>query len=554
MKDRLEIWGGVECSVVRLRDGTRDQLRETGHFHRTGDLRLIAGMGIKTLRYPVLWELVAGDGSYDWQWPDARLGELRRLGIRPIAGLIHHGSGPKSTHVLDPEFARLLAGYAGRVAERYPWLEMFTPINEPLTTARISGLYGLWPPHGTCEATCFRLTVAQCRAIASAMKAIRRHIPRAQLVQTEDFGRVFSTPRLRYQADYENERRWLSLDLLSGLVQDDHPFHRRLLDAGVDPRQLADLAADPCPPNLIGIDYYLTSDRMLDDDLGRYPSEQAGGNGIHTYVDVAAVRSERASQSRLQFRLKEIWDRYHRPIAVTELHNGCTREEQLRWLIEGWQEAKAARNNGADIRAVTAWSLFGATDWNSMLVHREGYYESGALDVRDASPRRTIIADAVSEIAKNGAFDHPALDRLGWWRTEPPPGKPVRAMLLAGFGRMASAIEECCHARRLTVCPAAPDKMAQLLSRMNSWAAISVEEAGRFARGSLPALRCQFPGGAVLDLQAPAAIGMAEMANAFLDLVVDGQTGTFRLLGAEPNNQYWLEAVAEEESGPGYAA
>jgi dTDP-4-dehydrorhamnose reductase len=119
---------------------------------------------------------------------------------------------------------------------------------------------------------------------------------------------------------------------------------------------------------------------------------------------------------------------------------------------------------------------------------------------------------------------------------------------------MASAIEECCHARRLRVCPAAPDKMAQLLSQMNAWAAISVEEAGRTAGGWLPALRCHFPGGAVLDLEAPAAIGMAETANAFLDLVVDGQTGTFRLLRAEPNNQYWLEAVAEEESGPGYAA
>ncbi|TIU73591.1 MAG: dTDP-4-dehydrorhamnose reductase, partial [Mesorhizobium sp.] len=89
MSDSLEIWGGVECSIVRLRERTRDQLRETGHFDRAGDLSLIAEMGIKTLRYPVLWELVEGDGSSDWRWPDARLNELRRLGVRPIAGLVH---------------------------------------------------------------------------------------------------------------------------------------------------------------------------------------------------------------------------------------------------------------------------------------------------------------------------------------------------------------------------------------------------------------------------------------------------------------------------------
>jgi dTDP-4-dehydrorhamnose reductase len=46
---------------------------------------------------------------------------------------------------------------------------------------------------------------------------------------------------------------------------------------------------------------------------------------------------------------------------------------------------------------------------------------------------------------------------------------------------------------------------------------------------------------------------MVETANAFLDLVVDGQTGTFKLLRAGPNNQYWIEAVAGDESGASYA-
>lgn len=38
----LEVWGGVECSVVRVGGGWRDQVIETGHHDRPGDLDLIA--------------------------------------------------------------------------------------------------------------------------------------------------------------------------------------------------------------------------------------------------------------------------------------------------------------------------------------------------------------------------------------------------------------------------------------------------------------------------------------------------------------------------------
>ena len=50
--------------------------------------------------------------------------------------------------MMDRSLSRaLLAQHAENVARRYPWLEMFTPVNEPLTTARFSGLYGHWYPH-----------------------------------------------------------------------------------------------------------------------------------------------------------------------------------------------------------------------------------------------------------------------------------------------------------------------------------------------------------------------------------------------------------------------
>jgi dTDP-4-dehydrorhamnose reductase len=145
----LELWGGLECTVARVGDRFRDQLAETGHRDRPDDLDAVARLGIRTLRYPIVWETVSPDrpDRADWSWHDARLERLRSLGLRPIAGLVHHGSGPRCTDLLDPAFPRLLARHAERVARRYPWIQDYTPVNEPLTTARFSALYGHWYPH-----------------------------------------------------------------------------------------------------------------------------------------------------------------------------------------------------------------------------------------------------------------------------------------------------------------------------------------------------------------------------------------------------------------------
>ena len=51
------------------------------------------------------------------------------------------------------------------------------------------------------------------------MRNIRERIPDAKLIQTEDLGRVWSTIPLRYQADYENERRWFASGALAAAAE-----------------------------------------------------------------------------------------------------------------------------------------------------------------------------------------------------------------------------------------------------------------------------------------------------------------------------------------------
>ena len=415
----LELWGGIECSVVRIGDATRDQVRETGHHARPDDLDRIAKLGIQTLRYPVLWER-CGESESGWAWHDSRLHALLRLGITPIAGLVHHGMGPLPGGLLDPGFAPGLAAHAGQVARRYPFLRLWTPVNEPLTTARLACLYGHWHPHLKDEGAFLRATAAQCRAALLAMRAVRAHVPDARFMHTEDIGRTFSTARLAGQAAYENDRRWLSLDLLCGHVEGAHPWRGRLEAHGVDPAHLDELATGEAAPDLIGVNHYLTSDRFLDHRLGLYPAHLHGGNGRVAYADTEAVRMNMPEGSAGWLpRLREVWARYRRPLVVSEAHLGCDDpREQVRWLMEAWDAAQSLRVKGADIRAVTAWALLGLHDWSSMLLERRGHYEPGALDTSRDPPRCTLLADTVMALACEGRFTHPALLSPGWWHRD----------------------------------------------------------------------------------------------------------------------------------------
>lgn len=417
MRQPLEFWAGVECTVNRVGDRYLDQLARIGHDSRPGDFERFAELGIDALRFPALWERMAprAPEEIDWRWTDEALPRLRRLGIRPIVGFVHHGAGPRWADVAGGGFAAGLAEFAGRFADRYPWVDAYTPVNEPLTTARFSGLYGFWYPHGRSAAVFLDLLLTECEATARAMRAIRGVNPVARLVQTDDLGKTSSTPAMRYQADFDNERRWLGFDMLFARVDAAHPLWQ-WMTALIDAATLSErLGRCRCSPDVIGINHYVTSNRHLDEDPAAYPAWAYGGNGRHRYADVEAVRVAHAPPLDVGALIGEAWRRYSCPIAVTEAHMGCTRDEQARWLLEVWSAAVDAKERGADVRAVTAWALLGAYDWDSLVTRDAGRYEPGVFDMRGGAPRPTFLCDVVRDLAAGVIPEHPALASPGWW-------------------------------------------------------------------------------------------------------------------------------------------
>lgn len=502
----LQLWGGLECTVNRVYDDYHSQMDRNGHAHRLDDIAQFAALGIRAIRYPILWERTAPDGiaAADWEWPDERLPALRDAGINPIVGLVHHGSGPRHTSLVDPAFAPQLAEYAGAVAARYPWVEYYTPVNEPLTTARFSGLYGLWYPHGRDDLTFLQALLVQCRGVVLSMREIRKHNPNAKLIQTDDLGKTYSTREMAEVAEFYNERRWLGWDLLCGMVGPEHALWGYLMRSGIKQEDVLWFRDNPCPPDIIGVNYYVTSERWLDHRPERYPEHHRGNIDGVPCADIECARVLATPTAGIGPLLQEAWDRYQIPLAVTEAHIDANREDQLRWLLEIWEAGKQAQLNGVDIRAITVWALLGSYDWNSLVTRNHGYYEPGPFDVRSPEPRPTALARMMRELADETPLSHPVLRGQGWWRRssrfvcQPVAtplaltsisadghrlvGKEARPILITGAtGTLGRAFARLCRERSLAyqllsrhdMDIADPDSVERAMDRYKPWAVVN---------------------------------------------------------------------------------
>ncbi len=572
----LELWGGPECTVNRVGDGYRDQTRLTGHHDRLDDLALFADLGITRLRYPVLWERVAPDapGDHDWQWSDERLAEIGRLGMQPIVGLLHHGSGPRYTSLVSDNFVELFTAYAAAAAQRYPHVRDWTPINEPLTTARFSTLYGFWYPHARDDRAFWTAMLNQVDATRGAMKAIRAINPTAKLIQTEDLGHFYATPQLAGVAERYNMRRWLTWDLLTGRVDQAHALWPDLERWGFGDRARA-ILDDPSPPDVIGVNYYVTSERFLDDRLDAYPF----GRPEEGYHDLNAVRVLDPPPVGLGELLRQAARRYSLPVAITEAHLGCTREEQMRWVWQAWQTCHELKSEGVDIRAMTAWALLGNVDWNSLIVDEAGHYEPGTFDVSSGRPRATALAAILKRCTGRPLhqLERSSLHLMhepGWWQREVrlehpafawskaapsrsrPDGRPI--LITGATGTLGRSLAGACHLRGLTFVVtdraamniADPGQVGRVLDDLAPWAVVNAAGWVRVDDAEEQEAACMAANaeGAALLASACAERGIHYTAFSS-DLVFDGEQpgGYVEDDSPRPLNVYGRSKAAAEE-------
>lgn len=488
----MEMWAGFECTLNRVGDRYQDQLRPHEREMRKACLRALPTLGVTAFRYRVAWE----DVSTPWEWVEEDIRFLNDQGIDPIIGLVHHGSGPEHTSLLDDNFSSGLAAHAAEVTRRLPNVAFWTPVNEPLTTARFSALYGHWYPHERDEKAFWLALLNQTDATIASMREIRTVNPAAKLVQTEDIGTTYATAALCDQAGYDNQRRWMTWDLLCGMVVAGHPFYDRLCNLGFQDR-LHRIASAPCPPDIIGVNHYITSDRFLDHRISHYPDTRIGANNTQKYADIEAVRVLATPVNGMKIALSDAYDRYKIPVALTECHNGCTREEQMRWVRDAWDSCVQLNAAGKDIRAVTIWTLMGARGWSNLLTTASDDFESGVFDPRSHTLRPTGLAETITAIIHSRPLPS-AISGPGWWQREDRlkyapvqvarpvfrktvPGKSAPLLIAGVTGSLGQALVQAAKQRGLHVVTTSRDDMSlqdlasikEALQHHRPWAVIN---------------------------------------------------------------------------------
>src|SRR5919202_1726127 len=183
---------GIECSYPTIAgpNGRRvrvDELEKTFHYrHWQKDLALVRELGLRCLRYgPPYYRVHAAPDAYDWEFTDLVFAEMRRLGIVPIVDLCHFGVPDWVGDFQNPDFPELFADYAGAFARRFPWVQLYTPVNEMFITAVFSAKYGWWNEQRTDDRSYVTAIKNVVRANVLAMQAILRVRPDAIFIQSE---------------------------------------------------------------------------------------------------------------------------------------------------------------------------------------------------------------------------------------------------------------------------------------------------------------------------------------------------------------------------------
>lgn len=340
---------GIESSYPTLEGGRwrMDLLDAAGHYrHWRTDLQLVRSLGLGHLRYgPPLHRIFTGPGRFDWSFLDEVEAEMRHLGIEPIMDLCHFGLPDWLGNFQNPEVPAALAEYALAFAKRYPGVRLYTPVNEMYVCARLSALEGAWNEQRRDEASFVTAVRHLARANVLMMQAIARERPGAIFVNSESsefYQPCCPDPRVRATADFENERRFLPLDLLYA-----HPvgtgMRAHLRTCGMpDDEYDWFMRQDVRQRSVLGVDYYDWNEKVIDHSgTPRSLGELFGWTVI-------------ASQ---------YYARYKRPLMHTETNHLDAREAP-RWLWRQWHNVQLLRAGGVPVVGFTWYSLTDQVDWD----------------------------------------------------------------------------------------------------------------------------------------------------------------------------------------------
>ena len=349
---------GIENSIPTIKNGgvRVDQMEACGHYEKwREDFDAVQDLGINFLRYgPPIHRTYLGPGKYDWEFADLTFSDLRRRDITPIVDLCHFGVPDWIGNFQNPDFPQLFAHYASAFAERFPWVQLYTPVNEMFICAMFSAKYGWWNEQLKTDAGFVTALKHIVKANVLAMLEILKHRADAICIQSESSEYFHAdSPAAIHKAELMNSRRFLSLDLNYGR-RVDSDMYEYLMDCGMTQEEyhffLHNRLKQHC---ILGNDYYRTNEHRVFENGHTTSSGEVFG-----YTEIT----------------RQYYNRYRLPIMHTEtnLVEGPVGDEAVHWLWKEWANVLRLRNVGIPTVGFTWYSLTDQVDWDTALREQNG--------------------------------------------------------------------------------------------------------------------------------------------------------------------------------------
>lgn len=378
---------GIENSYPTIHGGSTriDEMAKCGHYEQwSTDFDRVQEMGISFLRYgPPIHRTWLGDGKYDWSFADTTYHDLRERDIVVISDLCHFGVPDWIGNFQNPDFPELFGAYAGAFAARYPWVQLYTPVNEMFVCAVFSALYGWWNEQGTTDRSFVTALKHIVKGNVLAMQAILNVRSDAIFIQSESSEYFHAeNPKAIKKAEIMNARRFLSLDLNYGRRVDSE-MYEYLMDNGMTREEYHFFLQQKLKQHsIMGNDYYMTNEHRVSADGGsRASGEVFGYDGI-TW---------------------QYYDRYRLPVMHTEtnLAQGPNGDEAVFWLWKQWANVLRVRNEGIPIVGFTWYSLTDQIDWDTAL--REENNRVNPLGLYDLDRNIRPVGKAYKQLMEDWA-------------------------------------------------------------------------------------------------------------------------------------------------------
>ncbi|NUZ07718.1 glycoside hydrolase family 1 protein [Schlegelella sp. ID0723] len=375
---------GIENSYPTIQGGRVrvDEMAKCRHYEKwRTDFDLVEELGLHVLRYgPPLHRTWLGPNRYDWSFADTTFGDLEKRDVTPIVDLCHFGLPDWLGNFQNPDFPILFADYARDFAKRFPWVQLYTPVNEMFITANFSAGLGWWNEQLASDKAFVTALKHVVKANVLAMKAILKLRPDAIFVQSESTEYFHAdSPAAIKPAEIANSRRFLSLDLNYGRRVDSE-MYEYLMDSGMTREEYHFFLGNSLKQHCImGNDYYVTNEHRVFADGRVIPAGEVFGYDEITW---------------------QYYGRYRLPVMHTETNfaQGPNGDEAVFWLWKQWANVLRVRNDGIPIVGFTWYSLTDQVDWDTAL--REDNGRVNALGLFDLDRNIRPVGEAYRKIVR----------------------------------------------------------------------------------------------------------------------------------------------------------